>query len=171
MKELDPRIEAEVASREDAQRLMTPPGVGPIYPSGSRSGSRQVGPQRRTASPKPPPPIPKGFLTSLGKIQAQTVALNGLRSRGAISCHDIEGRGVKNQAQSKSLRETAPTGRGASPGNFFRNALDLRYLKEYKLAWALPNTNTVKLGNRPTARYPERRKLILSTRLPTLSRI
>jgi hypothetical protein len=34
-------------------------------------GIAQSRPQRRTASPKPPPPIEDAFLTSLGKIQAQ----------------------------------------------------------------------------------------------------
>jgi len=48
-------------------------GGGPIYPTGSRCDSRRIGPQRRTASPKPPPPIEKSFLSSLGKIQAQSV--------------------------------------------------------------------------------------------------
>src|SRR5690348_11586709 len=32
-------------------------GGGPIYPSGSPSRSRRIGPQRRTASPKPSWPI------------------------------------------------------------------------------------------------------------------
>ncbi len=54
-------------------------GGGPIYSTGSRSGSRPTGPQRRTASPKPPPPIGKGFLPSLGKIQAQSPVFRTLR--------------------------------------------------------------------------------------------
>jgi hypothetical protein len=45
-------------------------GGGPIYPPGSRLCA---GPQRRTASPKPPPPIDTCFLSSMGKIQAQSL--------------------------------------------------------------------------------------------------
>jgi hypothetical protein len=56
-------------------------GGGPIYPSGSRL---VVGPQRRTASPKPCMPIEEVLLTSLANIQERS-----LTSMAKIQAHDL----------------------------------------------------------------------------------
>jgi hypothetical protein len=47
---------------------------------------------------------------------AQTVAVNGLRSRGATGCQDVEARGIEDHDKDKSLREIAdPTNQGSAP--------------------------------------------------------
>jgi hypothetical protein len=48
-------------------------GGGPIYSTGSR---HVAGPQRRAASPKPQTPIENSILTTLRKIQAQSLCLS-----------------------------------------------------------------------------------------------
>jgi hypothetical protein len=53
---------------------------------------------------------------------AQTVALNGLRSRAATGCQDVEAHGIQGQDKDKSLREIAdPTNQGSAPaGDYLR---------------------------------------------------